>query len=170
MVVSLLFVLSYGFQGSQSKLGEDAADAPHVRGLVVLALDQRNLWRTVPSGANMARKRALLVSKSLVLNYKLLGDRFIDQALLLGCFTIMFADVLSDSTSVSRALSYKALWKRSRYSIITNLDLTVLVDQDIGRFQVSVHHVGGMHELDGAEEVVAYEFDVGLRHSGYMPL
>ena len=37
---------------------------------------------------------------------------------------------------------------------VTDLDLAVSINENVGRLDVSVHYVGGMQEVKGAEEVV----------------
>lgn len=50
------------------------------------------------------------------------------------------------------------LWVRPRETKITYLDITVLVNQDVRRFDVSMHHIDPVEEIDGAQEVV-YDSD-----------
>jgi len=45
---------------------------------------------------------------------------------------------------------------------ITKLDAALVVDEQVARLNIPVHEPGGVHEIDSAEKVVHYYFDVLL--------
>ena len=61
LLVLLLRGLNLGFCSRVKHLEEDAPESPHVRSLVVLALDQRDFGCAVPPGSDMARKGPFLI-------------------------------------------------------------------------------------------------------------
>ena len=42
------------------------------------------------------------------------------------------------------------LWYDPRQPEVTNLDSTLIIDEDIGWFEVSMHQACGMHEVEAA--------------------
>ena len=45
---------------------------------------------------------------------------------------------------------------------VTNLDVAIRVNQNIGRFKVPMHYIGWMQEIDSTQNIVKYDGDMAL--------
>ena len=77
---------------------------------------------------------------------------------------LSFGEAVSQPLSVAAAFAGAALRQSARQPEVTNLDVALLINQNIGRLQVSMNNVLGMEEPHGAEQVVNYQIDVFWRH------
>lgn len=132
VLIPFLFLgLLFGFQDCMKNLIEDAADGPHVRGLVILVFNKRDFRWTIPSWAYMSSERPLLGSLLVAVFLELFGDGFVYLWGIFRFLEIFLADGVSQSASISGTFSKKALWQSSSYTKITNFDLAVAIDQNI---------------------------------------
>lgn len=58
----------------------------------------------------------------------------------------------------------RPLRMRARKSKITDFNIGVLVNENIAWFEISVHDIEGVKEVEATEQIVHYRHDVLFRH------
>ena len=133
------------------------ADAPHVRGLVVLIFNKHNLWGSIPSGTYMYRACPLLVRSSIIIILQNLSHfSLIPESLLLisVIFLNHFLYQRSYNLGIQLLFALEFSRYRSRQSEITYFDLAILGQQQVCRFDISVHYISFMKECHGTEGMI----------------
>ena len=129
LIMPILFGLLFWFHYSMKDLVEDAAETPHVWGLVILLLNQWDFWRTILSGTYMTSKGSFLRALAVPPVYKLFWDFLFHLELIkvIHKFWIIIANGISNPTRVSRTFTVMALRQCTRNTEITNLNLAILI-------------------------------------------
>ena len=142
------------------QLVHDAAEAPHLGGLVVLLLYNRDLGRSVPARSYVQRHIAFLVLSSFAVFEQLLAN----QNLLFRLRWKSFEG--SDRSRVLSQLGRRhriwvsgaALRQAPRQAEITDFDIAVGRQQNVCRLNVSMHDVGQMDKADGHQRSLKSKF------------
>jgi len=131
----------------EEHLSEDTTQTPHIEFVIIEFLSENDLWWSVPSTAHMVAQ-ALSVLSNVVALARLL-------AFALGFFVInhvdvsigiVWRDVRAPSGRGSRILGHFTIWEilqdSSGLTKVAELNLALVVDQEVGGLNVSVHDVG----------------------------
>lgn len=158
------------FKECHYKFKDDATDGPHVNWLVIFWEKKRNFWSSVPSGTYMWGQLPLIFIHEFRINFlhnfiwNFISELLFRIELLNPSF---LKDIISNSFRIARSLLDEAFRQRSSLPKITDLYLTVFVDENILRFKITMDDVGRMQELHGTKKIVSNYFDVLERHFGY---
>ena len=160
---------------SVQKLRKDASDAPDVHFRIVNIWVQNYFWWPIPSGYHMHRNFSFLTFVLLFHPDFLWGYLFLDLAWSMGahhwtlhrnaavwfqfeCLEIRWISLCFRITSREISWHHVILWQVEgpAQPKITNSYFVVLVNKDVRRFDISVHHVGGVDEIQGGDALKQY--------------
>ena len=138
--------------GAVDELCYYAAEAPYVNGLCILFFDENHLRRPIIPRYHPAAQ-LLVMGRFLVLKYfrylvKLIFILLFSQALFFTAgseiedFSPKFAIKVPDA-----ALLGLLEWQRSRQPKITYFDCTYMVDEEVRRFDISMHNTSRMYKI-----------------------
>ena len=151
--VILLFIVSVMNEVLQ-QLKDDTAEAPHIRRLIVLLLNDRDFRCTVPSWANMQAHVSLLLLPSGPV-FQQLGWNFgLHEFLSLpGVLAFEWVKQLIPASQSIQTLTC-ALRQTPSKPKITNFHVTLARQQNICRFDVSMHDICLMNETDRHQSII----------------
>ena len=143
----------------------DAAETPQVRGLVVLLLDEAYFRRPVPAAADMQRDGSFHRAPPLTISLELCSEVFNAVLRILhhrvrllaqekGVYEAWLAFDFGSRVSHRVRPIAKRFWHRAREAEIAERHTTVLVNEKIGRLQVSMHDIAHMTEGEAAQCIV----------------
>lgn len=135
------------------RLCKDNTDAPYIETLIIIFLGEDDFWWTVESAADM-------IAESLFVQGRLLSFRNVSGSyafIKLSCCLFSTPKLL-----ITHFLVWLVTFKKNitRLAKVTELDLAGFIDKDIGRLDISVHDVGRVHEVQGTEQIIKYNFHV----------
>jgi len=153
------------------ELVETAAKAPDVWGLVVLLFHYDDLWRTVPSTSNVAAHCSLLliVRGQFLVTFDLLRDKLAHSFFGKVALLHLLEQRVSDTLGVLASLADGALRHLTCQTKVTDHYLTILVDENVCRLDITMDDVGRMQEFEGAKWVICYNLQVLFLEAAGLP-
>ena len=125
-------------------------------------------WSSVPPSANMGWYWALLFLSFTFYAFYFLCDSFYALFLRHNLIFGQFIKSFSNSLSVTSSFSLHILRQGPREPEVTKPCLGLAIDQDIGGFNISMDHIGRMHELKIAEQIVKHDLQMFRRQSSVL--
>ena len=152
----------------------DAAQTPQVRRGVVLLLNETNLWRPVPPRADMQTHSSLHCLTPISVVLQVLSHVTRDLLLVLSLpaslkpqmqAVLKVRNVVDLLASQALNLSFvgTSLRKRPGEAEVAESHVAALVNEDVGRFDVAMHHIAHVHEGHRTQAVVEEFRNVQLR-------
>lgn len=140
---------------------EDATKTPYVNFCIIICALKNNFWRSVPSCNHMVWKTSIFF---WILNFNffifvetLAFHRLANLAL--SCFTlgvILFIYLILhiNDTGTIWLFVYWSIKYSSAQSKITKLNLTLVIDQNVVRFDISVHNTCFVNVSHTTENII----------------
>lgn len=145
------------FESILQELVRHTAEAPHVWGLVVLIFNYYDFGRPIPSGAHMYRTRPFHTRSSIIIILQN-GSHFSLEISRLSPLSLVFFDPFLDQWPYYLRIQIILILKLPRYGPsqpeITYFDLAILRQQQICRFDISMHYVCFVQECHCAEGMI----------------
>lgn len=126
---------------SLKDLKDDATHTPHILCLVILFLQQRDFWSSVPSGTNKIWDRPVLFACSVYDMCHFLQENLSHIILQEVRVESTLSNRVPYSCGVATALTRKILRKRSGNAKITNFDPHICSYKEIGGLNISMDHI-----------------------------
>lgn len=172
--ITVLFVIVLCWMLNRSQVlafHEDASEAPHVDGKVVVALTKNHFWRPVPARADVRAQ----------------APRLILVRLLQGMILVLAIEVVCVASTAHRNglqgkkkgavavfpkkwMIRKLQWHRPRLTEIADKWLTLQIYEYVLRFQISMQDIGRLQKVEAAKQVVREAQEVRLGKLAWLGL
>lgn len=111
----------------------------------------------------MRGKGALLVFEALFIILYLLDDYLSQLFRVVFLGQVLLADGVSYPLGAATSLANAAIWQATSDSIVANLDVAFVIDQNISRLEIPMDNISSMKIFDTTKQVVKSEDQVSFR-------